>query len=275
MLETIKQAVAEAVADIISLLPDLLVAGLLLLAGWLLARFLRLLVVRLVDFLNRFLVGRFQTTRLEYFYINSPIKRLIGQVFYWATVLLFISLAVRVLNLAGSAVWVDRLVVYLPSLLAGGIIIIGGVVVGGFIRKLVAHTSAAANLSQPELLAQISQLAFVVIAFILGLDQIGIDVTFLAMLFGIVLAAILGGFALAFALGAKGLVENLIACQHLRQLVKPGETITVGSLKGRVLEFTATGVLLDADAGRTVVPARELMTRSFTIQVAEVDHGID
>jgi len=178
-------------------------------------------------------------------------------------------------GITGAAAWLERLVVYLPSLLAGGLIIVGGIIVGGVARKFVTHGAGAANIENPVLLGQLSQFIFVIVGLVIGLGQVGVDVTLLVLLFGIVLAAILIGFALAFGLGAKVLVENLIANHHIKQMIRPGQQIACGSKQGRVLEFTATGVVLETSEGRTMMPAKFCMDQCLDVLVKEVKDDQD
>jgi small-conductance mechanosensitive channel len=95
-----------------------------------------------------------------------------------------------------------------------------------------------------------------VTAAVIGADQIGIDVTFIVVVASVVLGILLGGLALAAGLGARGLVQNLVAAQQARQLYRAGDRIRVGEQEGRIAEFTATAVLLDTTAGRLALPAQ-------------------
>ncbi|MEX1665204.1 mechanosensitive ion channel family protein [Zhongshania arctica] len=273
MLEIFEQEATNVITTVITLLPDLLGAVLMLLLGWLLARFLRMAITRLARAFNTLVAGRFYGTNSEFARIPTTVQQLLGATVFWATILVFVAVSVRLMGFDGVAHWLERLVVYLPSLLSGGLIIIAGAIIGSASRKLITHAAETADIARPELLGQSSQVAFIVVGLIIGLGQIGVDVTFLIMLFGIVLATVLAGFSLAFGLGAKPLVENLIANQHLKLLVKPGQQVACGSLHGRVLEFTATGVLLETEHGRTLLPAKLFMEQSLSLITSEKKDG--
>lgn len=269
MLETIKLEITNVITTIIALLPNLIGAMVLLLIGWLLARFLRMVTTRLTRSLNNILDGRFYGTNLQFARMPPSAQHFLGTVVFWATILIFIAVAVRLIGFTGAAGWLEKLLVYLPSLLAGGFIIIGGVIIGSVTRKLVTHGAATANITQPELLGHVAQVSCIIVGLVIGLGQIGVDVTFLIILFGIALAAVLASFSLAFGLGARSLVENLIANQHLKQMIKPGQLVSAGTVRGRVLEFTATGVVLETNEGRTLMPAKFCMDQSLCVIISE------
>jgi Mechanosensitive ion channel, conserved TM helix len=265
MLESLKQEVTNAMTSVVQQLPDILGALVMLFLGWLLARFLRMAVIHLIRVLNTLFAGRFSGTILEFARIPSAAQALLGVVVFWATLFVFATVAVRLTGFTAVASWLEQLVVYLPSLIAGGLIIILGVIMGSAMRKVVIHAAAAADISQPQFLGQVTQASLIIVSLVIGLAQMGIDVTFLTLLFGIILGTLLTGFALAFGLGARPLVENLIANQHLKQSIKLGEQVSCGSLHGRVLEFTATGVLLETSHGRAMLPAKLYMEQSFSV----------
>src|SRR5690606_5854325 len=148
--------------------------------------------------------------------ISSATEKLLGFVVFWATILMFITIAVRLVGFAAAAAWLDRLVVYLPSLVAGGLIIISGYLLGTVARHLVTQAAAAADIAQAALFGQIAQVSFLIVGVVIGLGQVGVDVSFLIILLAIGFGAVLAGFALAFGLGARSLVENLIAVRHLK-----------------------------------------------------------
>lgn len=265
MLDTIKLETMNVINSIITLIPAFAGALVLLLCGWLLARFLRLMTTRLARSFNNLLSRRFYGTSLEFASISPFLQHTLGVIVFWATMLVFVAVAIRLIGFTGAAVWLERLVVYLPSLLAGGLIIVGGIIIGGVARKFITHAATAANIENPALLGQLSQFTFIIVGLVIGLGQLGVDVTLLVLLFGIVLAAILTGFALAFGLGARSLVENLIANQHIKQMIKPGQQVACGSKQGRVLEFTATGVVIETDDGRSLIPAKLCLDQCLDI----------
>jgi len=66
---------------------------------------------------------------------------------------------------------------------------------------------------------------------------------------------VLGGAALAFGLGARYYVSNLIAARGLRQSLDIGQRIRIQAQEGVVLEITATAVRLQAEQGEHCIPA--------------------
>jgi small-conductance mechanosensitive channel len=242
----------QLLADIVEHTPAVLGALLLLLVGWVVARLLRALSVRGLKLLDN-LLARF-TTRPA-----PAVKRslhIFADLIFWIVLLLFISAATQVLGLSLFSQWLTRLVEYLPSLAVGLLIIAAGILLSRFAAELVRSASSRMAAPQREALAQLAQGATLVTALLVGADQIGIHITWVAVLAVIVLASLLGGVMLAASLGARGYVENLIGARHLRDAYQVGDCVRVAGHEGRIVDISNTSLLLETHEGRLSLPGR-------------------
>jgi len=67
---------------------------------------------------------------------------------------------------------------------------------------------------------------------------------------------VLGGVTIAVSLGARGYVANLIGAHYLRQAFQVGQRVRVGGFDGRILDVTATSLVLETAEGRVALPGR-------------------
>lgn len=250
-------------------LPKLLGASLLLLAGWLAARVLRRLsirVVALVDHAWMQWILRAGATPPA----RQPPVEIIGGIVFWIAILFFVTLAAELLGLAVFANWLGRLVGYLPTLLAGGLIALTGVLMSTVARDLVVTASGTAGMAQGPLLGRIVQIVVLVTALVIGADQIGIDVTFLAVVAGIVLGTVGLALAIAFGLGARAMVANSIAARHAAHLYRVGDHVQIGSWRGTLVDFTSNAVVLETSEGRVAIPPARFLDE---VSVQVLDDG--
>jgi hypothetical protein len=246
-------------------LPYLLGALTLFVVGWLVARLLRALFMRVGTGLNKLLDRVVQPLGARRLRLAQPIITLIGNVVFWVVVLIFAATAARVGRLDAFTAWLDRIVAYLPTLLAGGLIALAGYLVSTLIRDVVSATVASTGSGQADLFGFIAQSAVFLSAVVIGLDQIGIDVTLLITLLGIVVGGSLLGIVFAFGFGARTFVGNLIAAQQLRQILEPGTVVRVAEEEGQVLEITPTSIVLVGAKGRLMVPAKVFQEQTTLI----------
>ncbi|WP_161315219.1 mechanosensitive ion channel family protein [Sneathiella litorea] len=265
-LANVKAVSMELLSDLISALPGILGAVIILVVGWLVARALRATAVRLSDGLNRLFETVMPTGRLAKFRLSSRSAQIIGNAVYWLTIVFAVTLAADVAAFETFSSWMSAIFGYLPRILGSVLIIIVGYLLGAAIRDLVASTLSSMTISQAELIGAFAQWATFFTAVIIGIEQVGIDVTFLIVIIAIVTGAIMGGMALAFGLGARPLAANLIGAHYLQLHYSPGQVLTIGEDEGEVLEFTATGVVLDTPNGRSTVPGEVYFHKNITLK---------
>ncbi len=263
---------ANLLDTMLGYLPNLIGALLLLLFGWILARLVRAATGRLGDAVNRLLDRLMRRGGLARFRLSPRALKLIGDAAFWLVILFFITAATKVAQLDAFSSWLARILAYLPTLLAGALIILAGYLVSALVRDLVAATLGSAGLAQNELFGAVAQGATFLTAVVIGIDQIGIDVTILITLIAIVVGAMLAGLSLAFGLGSRDFVSNLIGAHYLQQHLQPGQTARIGEIEGEVLELTPTSVVLATVGGRTTIPAKMFNEAATFVMTPGDDH---
>ncbi len=265
-------ATAGIVERIVAFLPSLLGALLLVLVGWLLARILRALTVRAL-LLVESLASRLSSTPGAEPLCMRRAATVLGAIAFWAALLVFVTAATHVLELTSFTDWLARLVGYLPTLAAGVLIVIAGYVLSRFVADLVLASSHRLETTQRALLARVVQVTILTGAILVGADQIGIRITFLAIFAASIGAVVAGGVALAVGLGARDYVANLIGAHYLRQAFAIGQTIRAGAYEGRILEITALGLIIETADGRLTLPGRIYNEQPIAVLGRTAGHG--
>jgi small-conductance mechanosensitive channel len=237
--------------------PNVLGSFLLVLAGWLLARLLRAAIIRLSGRLD----GLFRTQAKDDFLkrmgVERPASTVIGGIVFWLVFLVFFTAATETLGLPVLATWLSGVSYYLPRILVSALIILAGLFAGNLARDAIAATAGAAGLAYSELLGRGVYVIILLVAIVTGVDQLGIESRFLTLTITVVIAALIGGAALAFGLGSHTTVSNIIAAHYLRQIYRVGQTVRIREVYGRIAEITPTAVIFDAPEGRVLVPAKD------------------
>ncbi|NIO40369.1 MAG: mechanosensitive ion channel [Burkholderiales bacterium] len=263
---TLMSGILGVVDHVVSFLPSILGAIALLIIGWL-ARLLRIVTwraARLLDKLISHLIGP-QAERLRV----GAASRVLGTIVFWVVLLFFVTAATEVLGLAPFTYWLSRFVAYLPTLAAGTLIMVAGYALSRIVADLVRTTARGFSPAQRATLARVAQFTIIAAALLVGADQIGVKVTFLVIFIGAVAAAVVGGVALAVGLGARDYIANLIGAHYLREAVSLGQILRVGSIEGRVVDVTATALIMETGDGRVSVPARIYNEQAITVIKSE------
>lgn len=257
---------SEFVQAVMGYLPNLLAGIALLLVGWLLAMLLRAVTARAVTGLTRWL-PRLLPRAMSRSRWQGLSPRLAGGLVFWAVMLIFLAAATQVLGLTLFALWLEQAAVYLPILIAAGLIMVIGLIVSQLAREAVI--AAVGELEYRMLLGYSVQAAIVVTVVVVGLDLIGLDITLLVAAAAILLGALAGALALAFGLGARTQVSNLLAARELGERFQPGDAIRVGEIEGRVVEFTSRAIVIETTQGHVYLPAKLLGEQPTTLLMRE------
>ncbi len=235
--------------------PSILGAVLLLLAGWIVAAVLRAMTGRVLVVLDH-VFARVAGPRWSERVRLARSSNVLGTLVFWAVVLFFATAATNLLGLQFFTQWLSRALDYLPALLAGLTVMAVGLVLARIAGDLIRDAGGPLAPEQRRLAARAVQICVVVGAVLVAADQIGVRVTFLALFVGITAGTIAGGIVLAFSLGARTHVANLIGAQRLRRDYGAGQRIRVAGFEGRILELTEQSVVIETSEGRVTLPGR-------------------
>lgn len=259
------QAVRELTLALKTFLPNLLGALALLLLGWLAAFVLRWLIQRFGKGLDAILAVVHRWLGQEVTQPRWSVSNLVGNVAFWLTLAYALSAAAEQIGLVTFANWVLGLLGYLPSLLISLFILFIGYLVSGGVRNLIAAVAESNGFRQGGALGQLTSGLILAFALLLGLAQLGLDVTLFANIIVLAAAALFASAALAFGIGASDAVRNVMASHYARQLYRPGQRVRLGELQGDILELTPVAVLLETDQGEAWVPARQFLEQVAVI----------
>lgn len=261
---SIETAVDETLRLIAEMLPKLVIAIAIIVAGWVLARLLRAATRRLLAALERVLQRASQAASLEYKSIRGSTILILTNLIFWIVMLASIGVAVQVLEFGLLAHWFTAILDYIPALAAGVVIIIGGVIVGGAAYRLLMQASTDDQSRQVIVLARAAQVVVIASASLIGVATLGIDVTLLANVVTVAIAAALGSIALAMALGLPRHISNLIATREARRRYHVGDIVRIDGVEGRIVEISTGHVIIDAEDGEVSIPGNLFAEQSCT-----------
>ncbi|HLB38743.1 MAG TPA: hypothetical protein VJL31_19395 [Gemmatimonadales bacterium] len=187
--------------------------------------------------------------------LGASVPRLVGQFVYWLIFLVAVGAAFDMLGLRVVSRVGERLAEFVPGAVTGLAIVLVGLVVASLAGGVASAGAASAGVRYAGAVGRAAQIVVLALALLLGLQQIGIHGEVIAGLLAAVLAVALGGAALAFGLGARVAVSNIVAAYYVTQMYRVGQTVRVGLIEGRILRATSTALILDTKEGQVHVPA--------------------
>jgi len=255
----LEEALKELTVTITTFLPNLLSALVILLIGWIGAFVLRWLIHRfgkgldaILAIINRWL-GQ-ETSRPRWSFSN-----LVGNIVFWITIAYAVSAAAEQLGLITLANWVLGLLGYLPRVLISVFILLIGYLISSGVRNIIVSVADSNNFQHGPALGQLTSGLILAFTLLLGLAQLGLDVTVFVNIITLAAAALLGSAALAFGIGAGDAVRNVMASHYVRKAYRPGQRVRLLELEGEILEMTQVDVIIETSEGEARIPARHFL----------------
>ncbi len=257
---SIEQAFTTALSGTISYIPQFIAAIVILILGWIIARLARSMFNRIGDHINRLLERVFKSGTLASVRFSQTTIAIIAEIIFWIVIFISVTIAAQTAGFSGLSELLADFVKQIPNLLIGAGIIFVGYFVSVLVGEQVGSVARSVSAGKSVLLSRIVQSIIFLTALIIGLDQIGVNVTFLIALFVVTVGMAFAGVSIAFGLGAKDFVRNMIGSRSARREFTEGQTIRIGDIEGEVLEITDTHIALETADGKALMPAYLALT---------------
>lgn len=186
-------------------MPKLLLAIVILVAGWLLAKFLLFAVVKGLKLINFNVVT--EKAGIDKFLKQGGIAKttidILGILIYWLAILFTLLIAFETLGLTVVSDMFTQITLFVPNVIVAVIILAIGLYFARFVGDAMVAYSKNIGLEDAELLGRVSRYGIMIFVIVIALDQVDVADDIIRWTFFIVIAGIVFGLALAFGLGGQ------------------------------------------------------------------------
>jgi len=151
--------------------------------------------------------------------INIGLSDLLGIICYWLSLLITFVVALNAVGLTVAADLLQKIVLFIPNIIAAVFILIVGMFAAVLVRNIVRVSANNAGIEQANLMSNICEVVIMVFAVAIALEQLQIGGRIIDLTISIILGSFGLGFALAFGLGCKDIVGKYVA-DFLAQMKK-------------------------------------------------------
>jgi hypothetical protein len=193
-------------------IPVLLGAILIFLLGLILARWAKLLVVKVLSAVKLDLLLRKVglDVYLQKADVRGKVEVFIGEVVRWLIVLVFFMAGINVLGLTTVAAVLNGILGYIPNIISAVLVLTIGVLLAGLVEGLVKGAVSQVDMRVSRMLSKIASYLVVVVSALAAIGELGIAQSLINTLFIGVVATLSLGIGLALGLGAKDLVAKML-----------------------------------------------------------------
>jgi len=198
-------------------LPKLMGAIIIIVAGLIIAKLIKMMVVRLLRLVRFDSVAEKTGVKgfLEKGNITKTSSEIIGVLIYWFFMVLAIIASLDAMGLPIVSDILNDIFLYIPNVVAAIVVLVLGFLLGSLLSAVVRTAASNAGLATPEGLGKTALYAVVFFSVSVALLQLGIGEEIVTSAFIISFGAAALALALAFGLGGKD-----VAADYLKRLLE-------------------------------------------------------
>lgn len=193
-------------------LPKLVLAAVVVIIGWLLAKAVRFAVERGLRAINFHVLG--ERAGIDGFLKQGGIRTdtvgILAILVFWLMVLAALIIGFNSLGLTYITDLLGRIAVFLPHVIVAVLILAFGSYFAQFVGSTVANYCRSAQVRDAELLGALARYAILTFVVLIALDHLSVGGEIVRESFLIILAGVVLGLALAFGIGGQKRAGELL-----------------------------------------------------------------
>lgn len=219
--DVLSQSFQNLFYGLVAFIPNLIVAIVIFIVGWLIGIGLGRIVTQIIDALR--IDSALRAAGLERVLSRAGFElsagRFLGWLVKWFFIIVFLVASLDVLHLSTVNLFMSEVVLgYLPQVIIAVLILFVAAVVAEAAERVVAGSARAARLRAAGFLGKVARYAIWVFAILAALAQLDVATAFVQTLFTGVVIALSLGFGLAFGLGGQQSAARYL--EHLQSDIK-------------------------------------------------------
>ena len=209
-MESFFVRIKEVLGNIGESVPVLIGAVILLIIGWLISILLRFLVIKFLDLIK--LDTKIENTRVLSVLIKQQVKpsKILGNLVFWIFILITLILVTDIVGFRIGVSITNQLHNIIPNVIVAILVIIFGFLLAFIVEEIAYVFLENTNTPHSRIISRIIKWVTLVIVIIMALDQLGIAAKFAMSIFLISFGAVAFGLALAFGLGCKDIIRDIV-----------------------------------------------------------------
>ncbi len=222
--EVLSQSFMEVWKNFAEFIPNIIVALIILVIGWLVGAILGKLVKQLLDTLK--IDNALKSAGLEEFANRGGFKisagGFLGWLVKWFVIIVFLVTSLEVLGLSQVNEFLyGTVLLFLPKVIVAVLILFVSVVIAEFVRDVIVGVARTAGIGGANFLGGVAKWAIWIFAFLAALGQLGVAAAFLQTLFAGFVIALALAFGLSFGLGGRDAAARFL--EKLRSELRNGD----------------------------------------------------
>lgn len=253
--------------DFIKVVPNLLIALIILIVGWIVAKLIANVVKKVLVALKVDRLGE-KLQEIEFIHksgVKISIAAFASKLIYYTLMFVFLVVAVEKLGVQAITAMMADMIAFIPKLISAILILLFGVLLADKLREILATSMQSLGIASSGVISKAVFYFLLLNIFVVAMSQSGIAMDFLTSNITVLIGGVAAAFAIAYGFASRTLASNTISSFYAKDDIQLGQTISIDGVKGKVVSMGNRNVTLESEEGSVIIPFSRLMEKTIII----------
>ncbi|TKS63898.1 MAG: hypothetical protein EWM73_00968 [Nitrospira sp.] len=141
---------------------------------------------------------------------KQPLSQVVGRLAFWTVFVLFVFMGVDALDLPATAGLMGKILGFLPSVVAAGLLLLVGVLLGNFFAEATLIATVNAQIQEARFIANFVRWGIFLLTAAMVLTQLGIAKEIVVSAFSILFGGVVLALSIAVGLGGRNIARDML-----------------------------------------------------------------
>ena len=141
---------------------------------------------------------------------TRPLSQIVGRLAFWMVFVMFVFMGVDALDLPATAGLMGQILGFLPSVVAAGLLLLVGVLLGNFFAEAILIATVNAQIQEARLIANLVRWGIFLFTAAMVLTQLGIAKEIVVAAFSIFFGGVVLALSIAVGLGGRNIARDAL-----------------------------------------------------------------
>lgn len=257
----------DVLAQFMSAIPKIIGAFIIFIIFWIIAKFVGKAIGTLLGKSGIDKIGDklFDIDILKSSNFELKLSSIISKISYYILIIMGMLAASDFLNMPLISDQIAQIMAFIPKALTAMIILLVGLFVSDFIKKILINTTQSLGIGSGKIIANFIFYFLMILFVISALSQAEIGTELFESNLLIIIGGIMLAFAVAYGYASRNILSNILASFYSRNKFSIGQVIQINGVKGEIVGVDNTSVTLKTGDKKVMMPLEKLMTETIEI----------
>lgn len=198
--------------------------------------------------------------------MSFDIRKAVLAIIKFCLWLLIVIVGASIFELDIVASGFGQILAYLPILFSALLILIFGILLATYLKKIVHNIMRSFGLSGARLFGIGVSYLILLVTIVMTLGQLGVDTNIITSNISIILGVLLTTIAIALGFGSVSIVKRLLYAFYMRKRIDEGDIILFDEKEYKVIGIEGIFLVLKENEEEIVLPIKDVADKKITIK---------